>query len=212
MDAVDLALLIVLDCSASVTFDEFNLIANGCGAALRDPEVVAGLIGGAHGASLGALLLFSGPEDQAVSVPWSLIHSAGTAEQFATDVENTERMVPGTTTAIGAALVASAALFDALPAKAARRVIDVAGDGRANDGPDPAPIRNRLVDAGVIINGLCVLHEEPDLVASYTAEVIGGEGAFALPCPDYTAFAEAMRRKLQQEVARRAVNSRVRAA
>ena len=45
-----------------------------------------------------------------------------------------------------------------------------------------------------------MLHEEPDLLESYEREVIGGPGAFALTCPDYPAFAEAMRRKLLREI------------
>jgi hypothetical protein len=53
----------------------------------------------------------------------------------------------------------------------------------------------------VTINGLCVLHEEADLVENYTAEVIGGPGAFALQCQDYAGFAEAMRQKLEKEIA-----------
>ncbi len=201
MDPVDLALLIVLDCSASVTFEEFGLIAGGCGAALRDAEVAAGLTGGPTGASLGAALLFSGPEAQAVAVPWFRIDSAETLEQFATDVENVERTLHATSTAIGAALLAAGTLLDVLPAAAARRVVDVAGDGRSNDGPPPGPVRDALAAKGVTINGLCVLHEEPDLLESFTAEVIGGPGAFALPCPDYVAFADAMRHKLVREIA-----------
>ena len=51
------------------------------------------------------------------------------------------------------------------------------------------------------INGLCVLHEEPDLVESYTTDVIGGPGAFALWCADYQEFAIAMRQKLVREIA-----------
>ena len=203
---VDLALVIVLDCSASVTFEEFGLIAGGCAAALRDAEVRAGLTGGPRGASLGALLLFSGPEAQRVEVPWTLIDGDAAAGRFADAVDNADRSVRGTSTAIGAALRACAALLEALPAPATRRVIDVAGDGRANDGPAPGPIRDRLVEAGVTINGLCVLHEEPDLVESFTREVIGGPDAFALPCPDYAAFADAMRRKLQREIALGAPN------
>ena len=201
MVPVDLALVILLDCSASVTFEEFALIAGGCGAALRDPDVVSGLTNGPHGASLGAVVLFSGPQAQDVAVPWSRIDSPATLEQFASDVENVERAVRATSTAIGSGLVACARLLADLPSPASRRVIDVAGDGRANDGPAPAPIRDRLVDAGVTINGLCVLHEEPDLVESFTNEVIGGPGAFAVPCPTYGAFADAMRQKLQREVA-----------
>jgi hypothetical protein len=56
----------------------------------------------------------------------------------------------------------------------------------------------------VTINGLCVLHEEPDLLESYGREVIGGPGAFALPCPDFLGFAQAMRQKLEREVASKA--------
>ena len=127
-------------------------------------------------------------------------------------MENAERAVRATSTAIGAALLAAEALLAHLPAPAARRVIDVAGDGRSNDGPAPGSIRDRLADAGVTINGLCVLHEEPDLVASFTAEVIGGPDAFALPCPDYAAFAAAMRQKLQREIAALAPNRAMRRA
>jgi hypothetical protein len=79
-------------------------------------------------------------------------------------------------------------------------VVNMVGDGRSNDGIAPGPIRDRMAAAGITINGLCVLHEEPDLVQSYTDEVIGGPGAFALPCPDYPAFAAAMRRKLLREL------------
>jgi len=206
MEPVDLALIIALDCSASVTFDEFGLMAGGCGAALRDPEVQAGLTGGPRGASLGALLLWSGHGAQAVSVDWTRIASAAELEQFASDVENTPRLVPAGTTAIGEALLACAALLASQPATAQRQVIDMVGDGRWNDGAPPQPVRDRLADAGVTINGLCVLHEEPDLVASYTNEVIGGPSAFALQCQDYDGFTEAMRQKLQREIASASLN------
>jgi hypothetical protein len=201
MDPADLALLIALDCSASVTFEEFNLIAGGCGAALRDPEVVAGLIGGPRHASYCALLLWSGRAEQEVSVAWTRIDSRAKAEQFAKDVEETPRFGLGGLTAIGSALQAAASLLADVSGVTSRQVIDVAGDGGANDGPPPGPIRDRLAASGVTINGLCVLHEEPDLVATYTSDVIGGPGAFALQCQDYDGFAEAMRQKLQKEVA-----------
>ena len=99
MDKVDLALIIALDCSASVTFDEFGLMAGGCGAALRDKEVQAGLTGGPLGASLCALLLWSGHNAHEVSVDWTRVASAAQLEQFASDVENTPRLVPAGATA-----------------------------------------------------------------------------------------------------------------
>jgi Ca-activated chloride channel homolog len=201
MDPVDLALILAFDCSASVTFDEFGLMAGGCGAALREPEVLTGLTGGPRGASLCALLLWSGHDAHAVSVDWTRVATQAQLEQFASDVEDTPRLVPAGSTAIGEALLACEQMLAALPTQAGRSVIDMAGDGRANDGIAPQVVRDRLVAAGVTINGLCVLHEEPDLVASYTSEVIGGPGAFALQCQDYAGFADAMRQKLQREIA-----------
>jgi hypothetical protein len=198
---VDLALILAFDGSASVTFESFGLIAGGTAAALRDPTVVAGLTGGALGASLCCLLLWSAADAQEVLVEWTRIGSVADLEAFAVQVENVPRVIPAGTTAIGAALIVCEGLLRLLPARAVRQVIDVAGDGRNNIGPEPGPVRDRLVDAGVVINGLCVLHEEQDLVDSYTRDVIGGVGSFALQCQDYAGFEAAMRQKLRQEIA-----------
>lgn len=199
--AVDLALILAFDGSASVTFESFNLIAGGTAAALRDPSVAAGLIQGPRGASLCALLLWSASDQQEVLVDWTRVDSPASVEAFAQLVENVPRVIPAGTTAIGAALSACEAMLDAALFRASRRVIDIAGDGRSNDGPPPAPLRDRLVEAGVVINGLCILHEEPDLLESYTRDVIGGVGSFALVCPSYGEFEVAMRQKLRQEIA-----------
>ncbi len=192
--------MIALDGSASVTFQEFNAITGGIAAALRDPDVTAALQNGAHRGSLLSLLLWSGAGAQAVMVDWVRVGSDAEVAAFAQSVADVPRVVPAGETAIGEALVAAGALLDALPAPASRQVIDVAGDGRSNAGIAPGPVRERLAAAGVTINGLCVLHEEPDLLDSYTAEVIGGPGAFAVACQDYDAFADAMRRKLVREL------------
>ena len=201
MDYVDLALIIALDGSASVRFDEFNLIANGMGAAMRDPDVVAGLTAGPARASLVAVLLWSSVDAQEMLVDWTRIGSAADAEAFAEAVENVPRVIRAGGTAIGEALVACETLLAALPAPASRRVVDIVGDGRSNEGRAPGPVRDQMVAAGITINGLCVLNEEPDLLATYTAEVIGGPGAFAITCSSYADFAAAMRQKLLREIA-----------
>ncbi len=192
--------MIALDGSASVNFAEFNAITGGLAAALRDPEVVAALRGGARRASLLCLLLWSGMAAHEVMVEWTRVASDAEIDAFAQAVADVPRVVPAGQTAIGEALLAAEALLGALPAPASRRVIDVAGDGRSNAGIAPGSVRDRLAAAGVTINGLCVLHEEPDLLQSYAAEVIGGPGAFAVACQDYDAFADAMRRKLVREL------------
>ncbi len=208
MEAVDLALILALDGSASVTFDEFNLMANGCAAALRDPDVAAALTGGPIGASLGAVLLWSGHAAQEVMVEWTRLDGMYSVAAFAQAIEDMPRVVHAGSTAIGEALLACTRLLVAAPAARQRQVIDMVGDGRSNEGIPPAPVRDRLAEAGVTINGLCVLHEEPDLVASYTADVIGGPGAFALQCQDYADFTEARRQTLQREIAAVRVNPR----
>ncbi len=201
MDDADLALILALDCSSSVSLESFGLMASGCAAALRSEDVVAGLTGGPLGGSLLALLIWSGERDQEVMVEWTRVGNAAELARFAEAVENVPRIVPAGATAIGNALVVCTQMLATAPVAARRQVIDMVGDGRANQGLAPAPIRDRLVEAGVIINGLCVLHEEPDLVANYAAEVIGGPGSFALWCADFRGFEAAMRQKLAREIA-----------
>ncbi|MBV9653843.1 MAG: DUF1194 domain-containing protein [Acetobacteraceae bacterium] len=196
----DLALVLALDGSASVTFEEFGLMAGGIAAALRDPAVASGLTGGRAGASLLSLLLWSGRGAQEVLVAWTRIASAAEAAAFADAVENAPRIVRAGNTAIGEALLAALTLLSNAPAPAARRIVDVIGDGRSNDGIDPGPVRDRMAAAGITVNGLCVLHEEADLLETYRAEVIGGPDCFALPCADYADFADAMKQKLRREI------------
>lgn len=200
METADLALVLAVDGSASVTYDEFNLIAGGMASALRDKAVIAGLTGGPAKVSYACLLLWSGTGAQDVIVNWTRIGDQTQALAFAEDVDNMSRSTihPGET-AIGEALLRALALLAAVPAAPKRSVVDVIGDGRSNSGIPPGPIRDRMAGAGITVNGLCILHEEPDLLRSYTQEVIGGPGAFAVICKDYPDFAHAMKQKLVRE-------------
>jgi len=200
MNAVDLALVLAVDGSASVTYEEFGLIAGGMAAALREPPIIAALIGGPAKASLCSLLLWSGTGAQEVITGWTLIASKTDAIGFAEQVDNMPRVVTAGETAIGEALLASLTLLSHIPDTPARQVVNVIGDGRSNSGLAPGPVRDRMAEAGITINGLCILHEEPDLLESYTRDVIGGPGAFAVTCQDYPAFAAAMKQKLAREL------------
>ena len=200
MDDADLALILALDCSASVSLESFGRMASGCAAGLRDPAVTAGLLAGPQGASLLALLIWSGPGAQEVMAGWTRLDTPESVQAFAEEVENVPRTIRAGATAIGEALRACEALLLAAPAGATRVVIDMVGDGKSNQGILPHLVRDRLVAGGVTINGLCVLHEEPDLLAHYQAEIIGGPGAFAMTCQDFSEFEEAMRQKLRREI------------
>jgi len=195
-NVVDLAIVLAVDGSASVTYEEFGLIANGMAVALRDAAVVAGLVGN----SALSLLLWSGTGQQDIITGWTQIASEVDLRGFADGVENMPRTVRAGATAIGEALLASLTLLAQVPAVPKRNIVNVIGDGRSNDGIAPAPIRDRMAAADITINGLCILHEEPDLLTSSIEKGIGGPGAFAVTCRDYRDFTEAMRQKLTREI------------
>lgn len=198
MEAVDLALVLAVDVSASVDFDEFGLMLGGLAAAFRDEGVRAATAAGPRGAVAVAVLFWS--ESQEVAVPWMRIVGPAEAEALARALEEAPRQPRAAATAIGEALVAALALLARCPAETPRLVVDVSGDGRSNRGRPPGPVRDLGVAAGAVINGLAVLNEEPDLLAHYEGEVIGGTGCFAMECADYEDFAQAIRRKLLREM------------
>jgi hypothetical protein len=200
MEPVDLALCLAMDVSASVDFDEFALMAGGTAAAFRDPAVLAAATSGPRGAAAVALLLWSGVGAQDVALAWTRLDGAAAAERIAHAVEQAPRLPPPGATAIGEGMAAGLALLGAFPGEARRHVLDVSGDGRHSAGRPPGPMRDLGVAAGVTINGLVILNEEPDLLEHYLAEVIGGPGSFAVTCADYPDFRDAVLRKLAREL------------
>ena len=61
-------------------------------------------------------------------------------------------------------------------------------------------MREIAVRAGVTVNGLAILSEEPDLERYYLTNVIGGPAAFVMVAGDYEDFADAVIRKLIREI------------
>lgn len=198
MEDVDVALVLAVDVSASVDYDEFALMVNGLGRAFLDPDVIAAATGGPRGAVAVAALYWS--DGQEVALPWQRIAGAEDGARIAEALESAPRLPRPGATALGEGLVAALRLLAQCPAEATRLVVDVSGDGASNRGRPPGPIRDVGVAGGAVINGLAVLNEEPDLLEHYRQEVIGGPGAFAMDCADYADFAEAIGRKLVREM------------
>jgi hypothetical protein len=197
--AATLALVLAIDVSASVSADSYVLQHDGIARAFENPQLVAAIAAAPDG--IEALVLeWSDPDKIAVSVDWTRIADGEGARRFAAAVRATRRSSNGIT-AIGPALLAAAAAFDRLPQPAQRRVIDISGDGMANFGIAPEAARDRIADQGIAINGLAILTEEPWLDGYYRRYVVGGPSAFVLAARTFDDFAEAMLRKLVQEVA-----------
>jgi hypothetical protein len=199
MDPVDIALCLSMDVSASVDFDEFALMAGGTAAALRDPSVLAAATSGPRRAAALSLVLWSGVGAQDVALPWTRLDGPDSVAAIAEAIENAPRLPRPGATALGEGMAAGLALLGAFPGDAARYVMDVSGDGRHNQGRAPGPVRDLAVQAGITINALAILNEEPDLLEHYAEEVIGGPGSFAMSCADYPDFTDAILRKLRRE-------------
>ena len=119
-------------------------------------------------------------------------------EALARSVEATSRAWPFFSTALGEALRFSAAIFDAAP-DCKRRVIDISGDGRSNEGIKPQAVRALLQDAGITVNALVIQDGDERLPGYFYENVIVGSGAFVVTADNYQEFPERMRRKLRRE-------------
>jgi hypothetical protein len=197
--AAALAVVLAIDVSASVDADSFVLQRDGISRAFENArlaEAIAAVAGGIE-----ALFLeWSDPGAIAIATDWQRVADAKSAAAFAAAVHGAGRSSRGRT-AIGPALLAAARQFDHLPEPAVRRTIDISGDGIANLGLPPAAARDRIVAAGITINGLAILTSEPWLDEYYRDAVIGGPGAFVLAARSEASFGEAMLKKLVEEVA-----------
>jgi hypothetical protein len=197
--AAAIALVMAIDVSGSVSPGRYTLQHEGIARAFETPELVE-IIAGMPGGIEALVLEWSDPDKIAITVGWTHIANRSGAAAFAASVRATTRTSHGLT-AIGSAMLAAAAAFEHMPEPAARRMIDVSGDGSANYGERPATVRDALVKQGITINGLAILTEEPGLDEYYRRNVIGGPASFVAVAQDMDSFADAMLRKLVQEVA-----------
>jgi hypothetical protein len=197
---VDLALVLAIDASGSVSEDRFRLQRQGYAAALENRDFVHAVESGATGRIAVTVVEWSGMTQQAQVVDWTLVQDTASARRLAATVAELPRLF-GDSTSIGGAIGFSAQLLAKSGYTAARRVIDVSGDGRDNNGPPAAAARDAAVAAGITINGLPILDIEIGLDAYYSDNVIGGPGAFVTVADDINAFARAIAAKLEREVA-----------
>jgi hypothetical protein len=197
---VDLALALAVDCSWSVDDNEFWLQMHGLGEAFRRPEIHRAIADGPLGRIACMVVQWSGDHDQTTAVPWTLIGDDGDALDFAAVLEDTPRNLGGGATAIGAAMQYAAALLLTAPVAATRKVIDISSDGRSNRGIRPSVARDRIAVQGITINGLVILDEWPTLDIYFQQQVVGGPHHFVIEAHDYAAYAEAIYRKLLQEI------------
>jgi len=199
---VDLELVLAVDASSSVSGEEFDLQVHGLAEAFRHRSVVQAIRAAGDLGLAVALIQWADYRQHAVSVDWTVVRGAADARQFAKRIEGVWRSLAGNT-AIGSALEFAIEQLDGNGFIGRRKVIDVSGDGRNNQGPAAWLVRNLAVAQGITVNGLAILNEDPTLDRYYFTNVIGGPGAFVEVANTIGDFARAMRVKLLREIEHR---------
>jgi len=198
---VDVQLVLAVDASGSVSDSRFELQKQGYVAAFRHPRVLNTILQGGHQSIAVTMIQWTGPALQVQAVPWTILKDSATVHAFAAAIDKAPRELFSGGTSISGAIDHAMKLLLASPFRGLKRVIDISGDGSNNRGRPVTLARDDAVRAGVIINGLPILELEPWLDRYYFDNVIGGPGSFMIPAETYDKFADAVLRKLVQEIA-----------
>ncbi len=197
---VDLELILAIDCSYSVDQSEYDLQMEGIAYALRSVEVGEAIKIGRYQRIGVTLVQWSGTANQTVILPWSVLGSRASLEEIATEIEQLPRIVPVGSTSISALIAKSMHLFKTSPFQTNRRVLDISGDGRNNDGVPPHFLRDVAIDRGISINGLAIVNEIPSLHHYFRNEIVGGYGSFVIKAESYGDYKRAILEKLIREI------------
>ena len=205
---VDLELVLAVDVSGSMDPEEKLLQRSGYIDAFNHPEVVGAITSGDHRSIAVTYVEWAGPAAQSVIIPWRVIDGPEAAAALAADLA----AAPTTRirgTSISGALLFTSRLFEGNGFAAPRQVIDISGDGPNNMGVPVLPVRDAVVERGIVINGLPITLKaggfgglQPgELDIYYEDCVIGGPGAFIVSVQDPAHLGQAIRRKLVLEIA-----------
>lgn len=200
---VDLQLVLAVDASGSVSQYRFELQKRGYASAFRDPRVLNAIRSGISQAIAVTMFQWTGPRLQVHVVPWMVVKDEASASALADAIQATTRQLYGGGTSISGAIDYSRLILRQSPFTATRRTIDVSGDGANNLGRPAQIARDEAVKEGITVNGLPILAVEPDLDTYYFENVIGGPGAIMVPAQNFESFADAILKKLIQEIAAR---------
>jgi hypothetical protein len=200
---VDVALVLAVDVSGSIDYEEAELQRKGIAEAFLSSEVVRAIQSGARGQIGVSVVYFSSRQFGVMGVPvnWMIVRDQDSAQRFVAQFLGAQRQ-RGIGTSIADALEVSQRMLGAVPYRSAKQVIDISGDGVNNAGRPVLQVREEVLAKGITINALPIIDPSTpeDLDHYFQACVVGGAGAFVLPAKGFGDFARAMRRKLVLEI------------
>lgn len=198
-----LALLLALDVSMSVDATDFGIQRKGLLAALEDPVIQKAFLKPKEPVAL-AVFEWSGRSYQYTIVDWVMIKTPADLSAVSDTIALHDRGGEGMPTGLGSALLYAHEMFTQAP-DCVSRTLDVSGDGRNNDGINPAHAYARVDYGGILVNALAIGGHEADIEQYYRNEVLRGPGAFVEPADRHTDFPRAIRRKLERELTEQAI-------
>ncbi len=205
---VDLELVLAIDVSGSVDWQEAALQRDGYVQALKSDAFVKAVQSGVLGRIAVTYVEWAGDGIQMPVLDWDVIKDRQSAEAFSERLAKTH-IESGPWTSISSLIDYAVPLFKDNGYEGTRRVIDISGDGPNNTGRLVTSARDEAVRQGVVINGLPIINDRlqpsgraqiKDLDKYYRDCVIGGRGAFLVVAHDFNDFARAVRRKLIFEI------------
>ena len=196
---MELHLVLAFDVSASVNDAEFALQRAGTAEALRAPDV-ARAIASARGGIAIAVVQWSSVRHHALGLDWTTLTTRSDAIAFADTVAAMPRKLEGGGTMIHSGLDFAAEQMARAPGLARRMVIDLSGNGTADDAEALRETRDRLAASGVVINALAVEEDSKTLSLYFHRHVIAGPQSFVITADDHDDFGIAMRKKLFREI------------
>ena len=211
-EQVDLLLVFAADVSRSIDQAKFQLQREGYAAALADKRVIEAITAGRTKRIAVAFVEWSGATSQKLLIDWTVVDGADAARKVGDQLVELPRSFAERTSISGGIDFAMGVLKSA-PYAAARRTIDVSGDGTNNSGRDVTLARDEAVAQGVTVNGLVILSDRPmawnpehtnppgGLADYYRKNVVGGPGAFVVIAEDFNSFGQAIVKKLIAEIA-----------
>ncbi len=212
---VDVELVLAVDVSRSMTGFELEIQRRGYAEALVSAPVVQAIQDGLLGRIALTYIEWGGSQWQRTIIDWTLIENREDVEMFAARLT---AQFDGSLrrTSISGIIDHASGQFDSNGFTARRQIIDISGDGPNNQGRPVQEARDQALLKGITINGLPLMTRQglgmqfhlDDLDDYYTNCVIGGPGSFVIPVVEWDGFAEAVRRKLQLELARNSPMSR----
>ena len=200
---VDVTLVLAVDTSRSMDFEEISIQREGYVEALKHKEFIAAVQSGLTGRIAISYFEWAGYVVQDSMIGWQVIETEADAIAFA-DKLGARPIATQRRTSISTAIDQGASMIVTSPFEGRREVIDISGDGPNNSGDPVTPARDKAVASGMVINGLAIMlrpSDAPGGLDKYYADcVIGGPGAFVLPVHKIEDFAIAVRRKLVLEI------------